>query len=180
MDKKTYDHLRYLANKEKRKAQVAKYRNDHPEVVEKSKQAFYERNPNYSTLKMREFREKNPHYDKKYRSLNLETIRRSERESKRRSIKNPEAIRATSANRRARMRNAPGKHTAADIRAQYEIQNGLCHWCGKAVGDKFHVDHVIAISRGGANSPDNLVISCSTCNLSKGAKLPQEWQGVQS
>lgn len=33
-----------------------------------------------------------------------------------------------------------------------------------------HIDHILPRSRGGQNSKDNLRITCSRCNLSKGAK----------
>jgi 5-methylcytosine-specific restriction endonuclease McrA len=38
-----------------------------------------------------------------------------------------------------------------------------------------HIDHVMPRSRGGGDEPGNLVAACADCNLSKGAKTPQEW-----
>lgn len=84
--------------------------------------------------------------------------------------------RAASQRRRALERNAPGSHNAQDIELQFRSQNGLCWWCEKSLS-RYHVDHVIPLSRGGSNDPQNLVISCPSCNDSKGAKLPQEWIG---
>lgn len=81
-------------------------------------------------------------------------------------------------NRLSRKRNAEGTHTAADIAAQYKRQKGRCYYaaCGHCkLGNKYHVDHVVPLSRGGRNAPDNLVITCVFCNESKGAKLPHEW-----
>ncbi len=72
---------------------------------------------------------------------------------------------------------APGRYTVADVARQYEAQRGLCFWCGEAVGAKYHVDHVIPLSRGGTHYPDNIVIACPPCNLSKNDKLPGEWRG---
>jgi 5-methylcytosine-specific restriction endonuclease McrA len=43
------------------------------------------------------------------------------------------------------------------------------------VGDKYHVDHVVPLSRGGSDGPENIVISCPRCNCSKSSKLPEEW-----
>lgn len=80
-------------------------------------------------------------------------------------------------NRRARKMNAGGSYTADDIMKQYSSQNGRCWWCGKKVGKKYHIDHVIPLSRGGSNGPRNIVISCPHCNVSKNDKLPQEWVG---
>lgn len=68
-----------------------------------------------------------------------------------------------------------GRFTAGDIELILRSQKGLCWWCGKKVGDKYHVDHRIPLSRGGSNAPENLVISCPPCNLSKNDKLPHEW-----
>lgn len=79
--------------------------------------------------------------------------------------------------RRARKQNAPGSHTDADIRLQYESQRGLCWYCLQSVGDKYHVDHRVPLSRGGSDAPNNLVIACEHCNLSKHDKLPHEWNG---
>jgi 5-methylcytosine-specific restriction endonuclease McrA len=35
-------------------------------------------------------------------------------------------------------------------------------------GRSFHFDHRLAFSLGGGSGPENIVLSCSTCNLSKG------------
>jgi len=34
-----------------------------------------------------------------------------------------------------------------------------------------HIDHVLPVSAGGTNDPDNLQVLCAKCNLSKGAKV---------
>ena len=90
----------------------------------------------------------------------------------------PDEVRAKDRNRRARKRNAPGAHTAADVAAQRARQKGKCYWCRARVGRHYHVDHVIPLSRGGSNGPENLVIACPPCNLSKHAKHPMEFAGV--
>lgn len=77
-------------------------------------------------------------------------------------------------NRRAKLRQAEGKHTAKDIQEIFEYQNGLCFYC-KNVLVKFEVDHFYPVSKGGANSKDNLVIACPKCNKAKGDKLPQDF-----
>jgi hypothetical protein len=47
-----------------------------------------------------------------------------------------------------------------------------CYWCGKKLNEKYHYDHYIPLSKGGDNSINNIVISCSFCNHSKHAKDP--------
>lgn len=92
---------------------------------------------------------------------------------------NPEKHSVNCRNRRARDRNADGKHTAADIRAIFDNQRGLCANCHtkliKSGKDKYHVDHIIPIARGGSNWPSNLQCLCPFCNLSKNAKDPIVW-----
>lgn len=41
------------------------------------------------------------------------------------------------------------------------------------------VDHLIPISRGGPDIPDNAVIACRSCNSSKGSKGVYEWFGLR-
>lgn len=91
--------------------------------------------------------------------------------------KHPDRAKTRVHKRRALLKKASGIFTASDVRLLLASQNGLCWWCSAPVGDKYHVDHRIPVSRGGTNSPENLCISCAECNLKKGAKLPQEWNG---
>lgn len=50
----------------------------------------------------------------------------------------------------------------------------ICAYCG--VKDvKFHIDHIIPISRGGRNELANLCVACQPCNHSKYNKTLEEW-----
>lgn len=84
---------------------------------------------------------------------------------------------ARTARRRSRLKQAKGSYTADDIKVQLKSQRGKCWWCGRKVGQKFHVDHLIPLARGGTNEPRNIVISCPTCNVTRRDKLPHEWNG---
>ena len=46
-----------------------------------------------------------------------------------------------------------------------------CQYCGAPAE---HVDHIIPRSKGGSDDASNLVAACARCNLSKGARTPQE------
>lgn len=47
----------------------------------------------------------------------------------------------------------------------------VCQYCGShPPAVILHVDHIIAIANGGNNEIDNLVTSCASCNLGKGAR----------
>lgn len=109
---------------------------------------------------------------RKYRKVNSEYIRERERAYR---AKNKLRARSYWNRRRARKLNAQGSHTVEDIRRQYEAQSGRCYYCGIQVGNDYHVDHVVPLSRGGSNGPENLVIACAPCNLSKSDRLPHEW-----
>lgn len=89
-------------------------------------------------------------------------------------INNPDKVREQWRNRSARERNAEGTHTAADIRALVEMQNGLCKYCRKPL-TKFHVDHIVALAKGGSNWPSNLCLACPSCNLKKRTKDADEF-----
>lgn len=62
-----------------------------------------------------------------------------------------------------------------------EIFNRTCSYCF-TVGDDlngpdgrpWHIDRLLPGRRGGAYSPENITLSCGTCNISKGAKLAPE------
>lgn len=84
---------------------------------------------------------------------------------------------ARNAARRARIINAEGRYTPADIRAKLELQEFTCFWCDADVsGGKHTVDHYIPLNRGGTNHPANIVIACKTCNCTKRDMLPDEFR----
>lgn len=132
----------------KRRAYNASYRDD-PErkakAVERTK-AWMEANP-----------ERSAEWRKRYREENRQKIY------------------AWIRDRRAKKASAPGRHTAADIEAIGSRQKWKCAWCGCKCEGSYHVDHIIPLAKGGTNWPDNLCISCPTCNLKKKAKLPHEF-----
>lgn len=88
---------------------------------------------------------------------------------------NPEKMKAATRNRRARLRNSTGKHTADDVLAQIERQGGRCFWCDCDVVGNHTVDHYVPIAKGGSNGPENIVIACPSCNYRKQDKLPEEF-----
>ena len=54
-------------------------------------------------------------------------------------------------------------------------QRGLCGICGEPLSDDLgavHVDHIRPRAHGGTNGPENLQAAHASCNLAKGASLP--------
>ena len=134
--------------RESRRKQFKKYAKNHPDKVRETK--------------------------RRYRANNREKINESKADYRRR---NPNQLRAEQLRRRARENDAPGSFTQGDLALQYQSQKGLCWWCGKALNDEYHADHLIPLDRGGTNWPNNIVCSCQHCNCSRQNKLPHEWNG---
>ncbi|WP_374215876.1 HNH endonuclease [Frankia sp. AiPs1] len=73
--------------------------------------------------------------------------------------------------RRQRISAGGSRVTPAELR---EIRkSGSCTYCDEASTE---TDHIWPLSRGGPDTPDNIVPACSRCNRSKGTKLLTEWQ----
>jgi len=148
-EKRAQRATRYAAHSEEERARHAAYRAAHCEELRA-----------YMVAYNAAHREERCAYAAAYRAAHLEERR------------------VQSHNHRARVASAPGTHTAADVAAQYERQRGRCYWCSTKVGEAYHVDHVIPLSKGGGNGPENLVIACPACNQKKHAKHPMDFAGI--
>lgn len=88
-------------------------------------------------------------------------------------------LRANSHNRRALFNSAPGSFSEEDVHNLFVKQNGECTAClDYLVKTGYHIDHIMPLSKGGSNWPENLQLLCPTCNLEKSAKLPEEWEKI--
>lgn len=89
---------------------------------------------------------------------------------------NPDQDRVLRERRRAQQEGAEGAHTAADIREIHEMQKGRCAYCRKKLGTTYQIDHIIPLSKGGSNYPNNIQLLCEkgkgACNQQKSAKDP--------
>jgi len=110
-----------------------------------------------------------------YRAANLEQIRARIAKWQK---NNPEKRRANEAKRRAARNGSNGSYTDADVADLVKVQNGKCGYCAKPLKRRFHVDHIIPLSRGGPNIRTNLQLLCPSCNSRKGKKLPLEFAKV--
>lgn len=86
--------------------------------------------------------------------------------------RDPEFAAACRRNRQARKKAAGGTHTGEDVRQIYKAQSGKCAYCKAKVGQKYHVDHIQPLAKGGSNDRRNLQILCPQCNLNKNASDP--------
>lgn len=68
----------------------------------------------------------------------------------------------------AKSRTPLSKKTRFEI---FKRDGFACLYCGAhPPGVLLHVDHRLAVSKGGGNEFDNLVTACAACNLGKGAR----------
>jgi 5-methylcytosine-specific restriction endonuclease McrA len=83
--------------------------------------------------------------------------------------------------RRALVKENGGVHKKADIGWLFELQQGMCFYCGRNLVEdhsraRYHADHYLSLFSGGGNDITNLVLACATCNLDKGAKDPDAFK----
>lgn len=119
---------------------------------------------------------------KRWVAENREYVRKVHREYRQRYVERHRdklrpRWRVYSHHRRAMLRKAEGTHTPEDIQLIGDRQGWRCWWCQADCADDYHIDHRVPISKGGSNGPENLVISCPTCNVRKSDKLPHEFNG---
>ena len=133
-----------------------------------------ERHREYQRLHGHQFyvaaRERRLAYQRTYREAHREEIRAYRATHRARAL-----VAANYANRAARRAGTSAVITAADVLAVWGAEPS-CHYCG---GDGIGLDHVIPLSRGGANDPSNLARCCPACNTSKKDQMPEEWRAAK-
>lgn len=167
-----------IANRDKKREHNRAYVQRHRERVLAKSRAYHSENKERESEYKRTYYVENKEHilnrSQAYYAANKERYAEYQRAS---LATNPDRHRLYVRIRRARKLQAEGTHTAEDIQAQYTRQKGKCFYCGCKVGDTYDVDHIVPLSRGGTNWPENLVIACPSCNRSKQNKLPHEWVG---
>ena len=142
------------ACKECRNAQSKKYYQENKEKVKATHKKWQKENP-----------EKVKAYSKKWEKENPEKARASKR--------------LKDSKRRAQKRNTQVEVITDELLKEYWIKKNIdpqrCFYCEDRPYE--HLEHCIPLSRGGTHTKDNLVPACASCNLSKGTKTPDEWEG---
>lgn len=93
----------------------------------------------------------------------------------------PERHRSNNSKRRALRAGASInlKNIKSWIAAIKSKKTAICYYCQKRVSSRsIHFDHIIALSKGGSHSVENLCVSCSDCNLRKNSKSVTAWVRV--
>lgn len=151
-------------NREKHNAMNRKWRLEHPETFARYSKAYRDRNP-----------ERSKTIQERYKKAHPEALKRT---AKKWYENNYDKVVSIVYRRKARKQNCKTDSTAETFYAFVRSRKTIpCYYCGNPVsGKKAHIDHIMAISRSGNHSSENLCASCPTCNLSKGAKLLSEWK----
>lgn len=89
------------------------------------------------------------------------------------ALLHPDESRGWKRNYKAKKHSAFVEHVDESI--VYERDMGLCQVCGLPVEiGEFHLDHRIALSRGGEHSYANCQTAHDICNIRKSSKLPDD------
>lgn len=155
-----------------------------PEVKERLKIAHRRRysDPEYRLRMLAnnsEWDKSNPQNGKKrglvWRNKNLEKARAKARDWMRR---NPTYMRAKENERRALKASVSVNPRSISLfmSGVKSKHFAVCYYCRRKVSTKaIHFDHILALSKGGPHSVENLCVSCARCNLSKGPKLLKDF-----
>lgn len=179
---------RILSEEQKEKARIrarAWYANNKQRALEKSREW---RSENVETHRQRSRdyytnnKEKCIESRKSYYAKNKEKMDawhrnyEAENKEKRRSwrIANRELKRLLENNRRLKI---VGTLSKGIVKKLMEQQSNLCNGCGIDLATvKYHIDHIVAVSKGGENIDSNVQLLCVSCNTSKGSKDFTEWK----
>jgi len=173
----------YAANKEERKAKdsaryEAKYAAD-PEAVRAKNRLSYKAHRDGRLTANRQWNEAHVEDVKRSRKSHYERNKEQFRRKAKEWLKShPDERRAYVRNRRAKAKGNGGTHTGEDIKALFATQHGKCAACGHSIARAYHVDHVMPISLGGSNGPENLQLLCPPCNLKKHNMHPDQWAAL--
>ena len=131
-----------------------------------------------------EYRERNKEKIIEKRSEKRDEIRERAREnyrknkegylasSKKWKKKNPEKVRVSLQNYRAKKRDNGGVLSHDISQRLMKLQRGMCAACRSDISKNFHLDHINPVSSGGENTDSNIQLLCPSCNMSKQAQHP--------
>ena len=163
----------YQKNKVKHAQSSKKWANENRQKVNANNAAYKAANPEKERAAGAAWRKANPekHNQNKanWRAANPERVRET---SAAWFKANPEARRIYSQNRRA-LKNSSGGTLSKDLANKLlKLQKGMRPCCGLVLRGDYHMDHIMPVSLGGANTDDNIQLLHSLCNLKKNAKHP--------
>lgn len=132
-------------------------------------------NPEKAREAMRRWRERHP----EERRARKRVYYASHREQHKAAMaayhrEHPEVVVAKRQRYRARARSAEGSFSAREWYSLVESHGARCGYCGAS--GPLEADHRIPLARGGANSIDNIIPACASCNRRKQASTEAEFR----
>lgn len=136
----------------------------YPSIADKHR----ERNREYRLNNL----EKINKYHSEYYDKNKKTLRAYSREYAKKNIFNTKMNKKHyKANTKAKMYGLKNDLTIGQIKILFALHDGTCKYCHENVGNlNLTIDHVVPMSKGGANTISNIVPCCMKCNTIKGEK----------
>lgn len=164
-ERNDYAISQYYKNQESRIEHTRLWRFNNPEKARALDKNQRERNKEKRRLNCIKWRESNKEHSKEY--------------DRRYHAAHPDAYSIHRNTRKARKLSAVSDDPSIIAQHVNRAKNS-CYWCGaRLYGRKYHLDHVIPLSKGGNHTASNIVKSCPHCNMSKNDKLPGEWKAVK-
>ena len=165
-------------NAEKIAARTKQHYQDNAEHIAENQKQYYQKNKEHIAARNKPHRADNAEYYKQWRIDNTELMAEYGKQY-RQTPKGKASDKANQHNRRAYKLQNGGKHTGAQVLTLFNLQSGKCPYCKiklhKTGNNKYHIDHFMPLSKGGSNDISNIQLLCPTCNLTKSAKLPEEF-----
>lgn len=150
---------KYIETKEERQKYLKEYYKKNKEKLLEKQKEYYKNN-----------KQKIRKYKKKYNSENKEKISKYFKELWKNSDR--KIAKQISANKRVALKKSTGDNTVTKkfIFSLKAKQKNRCIYCEANIEEKFHIDHIVALSKGGTHTSDNIQLLCGTCNLKKSNK----------
>lgn len=144
------------------------YVKNNPEIYKQATQRYAKRNPEKVRRWATNWAKRNP---ERNREVNKKAALKYR-------AKNPHITRAIALKRLARKRNQLVESESQAIKNYFsemrKKKTVRCYYCKRTV-NKFHIDHITPLSRGGLHSLSNICFSCVSCNTSKNSKDATGW-----
>jgi len=167
----------YIKNKDKYKTSCKKYAENNKQEIKKYQAEYYKNNREYILSNVKERSKKNidqlKKYKKHYYHNNIGAIKSKAKEY--RKTEKGKLQKRISSNKRMALKKSTtdGSVTAKAISYMMYEQKGLCVICEKIIYEKYHIDHIKPLAKGGKHIIGNIQLLCPFCNISKSDKYEE-------
>lgn len=137
------------------------YHNENKEYFARISKKYYQNNKEKYIAQANKFKKENPELVAVYKQ--------------RWRLKNKEAMRGYNKAYKIKKMALPNTFDVDDLIAVKKYFDNCCSYCGmseqehlKVFGEQLHQEHFIPVSKGGEYTHNNIILSCRSCNASKG------------